>query len=210
MWTNCQLLIFTRYPEAGTTKTRLIPKLGAEGAALLQKRLTERVVQQGHLLARRTAIATTVYYSGGSRRKMTGWLGSLCCIAQTDGDLGRKMHAAFTDTFARGAKTAVLVGSDIPDITADGLERAFTVLLTSQVVIGPSQDGGYYLIGLRANEAAHLLPLLFAGMQWSTGELFTATTHRLQEKGYSWTALPMLRDIDEPADLFSARQRGLL
>ena len=76
MWTNCHLLLFTRYPEAGKTKTRLIPELGAEGAALLQKRLTERIVDQANLLAQRKGIKTVVHYAGGSREKMTSWLGS--------------------------------------------------------------------------------------------------------------------------------------
>ena len=210
MWTNCQLLLFTRYPEPGKTKTRLIPELGAEGAALLQKRLTERVVLQGHLLAQRTGIHTTVYYSGGSRAQMTAWLGSLDCIAQADGDLGQRMHTAFVDTFAGTTATAVLIGSDIPDITADLLQQAFSSLLTRQVVIGPSQDGGYYLIGLHAHLAEHILPLLFARMQWSTGDLLTATTRRLKEHGYSWATLPTLRDIDVPADLPLAEKRGLL
>lgn len=210
MWPNCRLLLFTRYPEAGKTKTRLIPELGAERAALLQKRLTERVVLQGHLLAQRTTIQTIVYYSGGSKAKMTDWLGSLDCIVQAEGDLGRRMHSAFTDTFAGGAETAVLIGSDIPDITADLLQQAFTSLLTRQVVFGPSQDGGYYLIGLSAHLAEQILPLLFAKMQWSTRDLLATTMRRLKEKGYSWATLPTLRDIDVPADLPFARSRGLL
>ena len=81
-WSNSHLLIFTRYPEAGKTKTRLIPALGAERAALLQKHLTEKVVYQANLLAQRIGIEVAVHYAGGSREKMATWLGQVNCIEQ--------------------------------------------------------------------------------------------------------------------------------
>lgn len=210
MWTNCRLLLFTRYPESGKTKTRLIPELGEDGAALLQKRLTERVAYQANLLSRRLGSKTIVYYSGGSKKKITSWLKSIDCVEQVDGDLGQKMSSAFEQTFANGAKAAVLVGSDIPDITADLLQQAFTSLLNTEVVIGPSQDGGYYLIGLVADMASQLLPLLFEDQKWSTEKLFATTINRLKQTGHTVTTLPMLRDIDLPADLPFAAKRGLL
>lgn len=210
MWTNCRLLLFTRYPEAGKTKTRLIPKLGAEGAAQLQKRLTERVVLQTNLLAQRLGIKTVVHYAGDSREMMMSWLGSMNCVEQVDGDLGQKMRSAFEHTFADGAETAVLIGSDIPDITTDLLQQAFTSLLTKEVVIGPSKDGGYYLIGLVAKQSAQLIPLLFEKMHWSTAELFATTMHRLGKAGYDVAILPTLRDIDLPTDLSFAKKRGLI
>jgi rSAM/selenodomain-associated transferase 1 len=210
MWTNCRLLLFTRYPEAGRTKTRLIPELGADGAALLQKRLTERVVLQANLLAQRVGTEAVVYYTGGSVEKMTSWLGPMNFIEQADGDLGQRMRSAFEKTFDTGTETAVLIGSDIPDITADLLQQAFLSLLTKDVVIGPSQDGGYYLIGLVANQAPQLLPLLFEEMRWSTGELFSTTVRRLEKAGYDVAILPSLRDIDLPADLAFAKKSGLL
>ncbi|MCP4337957.1 MAG: glycosyltransferase [Desulfobulbaceae bacterium] len=214
MWTNCRLLLFTRYPEAGKTKTRLIPELGEGGAALLQKRLTERVAYQADLLSQRLGIKTVVHYAGGSREKMTRWLGlglgPTVCVEQAEGDLGQRMRAAFELTFAGGVKAAVLIGSDIPDITTDLLQQAFTSLLSKEVVIGPSQDGGYYLIGLTDDKASQLLPLLFEEMQWSTGGLFATTTNRLEKSGYAVAVLPTLRDIDLPADLPFAAERGLL
>jgi glycosyltransferase A (GT-A) superfamily protein (DUF2064 family) len=83
-------------------------------------------------------------------------------------------------------------------------------LVSKEVVIGPSQDGGYYLIGLVANQASQLLPLLFNKMQWSTGGLFTTTMRRLEKKGYDISVMPTLRDIDLPEDLPFAADRGLL
>lgn len=208
--TNSRLLLFTRYPEAGTTKTRLIDELGAGGAAMLQKKLTERVLVQAGLLQQRQGIGTTIHYSGGSEKKMTSWLGSVACRRQADGDLGVRMQAALSHAFAGDTHRAVLIGSDIPDISVELLEQAFTALMTKKVVIGPSEDGGYYLIGLVADQAAHLLPLLFCDMAWSTPDLFSCTQARLAKAGYDAALLPTLRDIDLPADLPLARDRGLL
>lgn len=208
--TKGQLLLFTRYPEAGKTKTRLIAELGDEGAALLQKKLTERVVLQANLLTQHLAIPTIVHFTGGSEDKIASWLGPMNFAAQADGDLGEKMHAAFKQAFAEGADMAVLIGSDIPDINIDILQQAFTALLTKEVVIGPSVDGGYYLLGLIAKKAPQLFPLLFTEMPWSTKELFATTIRRLDKAGYDVAILPALQDIDLPADLPFARERGLL
>ena len=210
MGTNCRLLLFTRYPEAGKTKTRLIGDLGADGAALLQKRLTERIVLQAKLLKQLAGIETTVHYTGAGRKKMADWLGSLPCIAQVEGDLGERMRSAFEYSFRNGAEAVVLIGSDIPDITADLLQQAFTALLKNDVVLGPSQDGGYYLIGLAADKAPDVLPLLFSEMPWSTGELFGATLSCLEKVPCEIAILPQLRDIDCTSDLLFARERGLL
>ena len=211
MFTNSRLLLFTRYPEAGKTKTRLIPQLGADGAALLQKRLTERVIVQAQLLAERCGTETIVHYSGGNSEKMTSWLGPMNYVTQTTGDLGERMRVAFAHSFSEGAERAVLIGSDIPDISADLLHQAFCCLQgAKEVVIGPSADGGYYLIGLVARQAAQLLPVLFDKMPWSSGDLFGATMNRLLQAGYDIATLPVLRDIDLPADLSLAKDRGLL
>ena len=204
-----QLLLFTRYPEAGITKTRLIAELGAEGAALLQKKLTERVVLQANLLKQHLAISTIIHYTGGSEDQMTSWLGPMDFAAQADGDLGERMRLAFTQAFTEGAEMAVLIGSDIPDISVKILQQAFTALVTKEAVIGPSADGGYYLLGLVAGKAPQLFPLLFTKMPWSTKVLFATTIRRLDTAGCTVGILPVLRDIDVPADLPLARERGL-
>lgn len=218
MLTNCKILLFTRYPEKGKTKTRLIGELGADGAALLHKKLTDRVFMQASLLRQRSGIETIVYFSGGSSKNMTSWLGPIDCVEQMSGDLGQKMRGAFEHSFARGTETAVLIGSDIPDISAELLQQAFDALSTKDVVIGPSRDGGYYLIGMTAKAARNhksgtmppLLPLLFDKMKWSTGDLFENTMHRLESVGYETAVLPTLRDIDIPSDLPFAKEKGLL
>lgn len=210
MSTSARLLIFSRYPEAGTTKTRLIPELGAEAAAQLQERLTERVLLQAGLLKQASGIETTVYHAGGNAKQMFSWLGPAHCVPQADGDLGERMSQAFTDTFKNGAEVVVLIGSDIPDIEVNLLQEAFAALTSRELVIGPCEDGGYYLIGMVAKEAHRLLPLLFKEMYWSTGDLYSRTLQRAKAAGFKAAVLKTLRDIDLPSDLFLARKRGLL
>jgi uncharacterized protein len=195
------LLLFTRFPEAGTTKTRLIPALGPDGAASLHKRLAERTAAQAALLATRHNIQTLVHYSGGSLAQMTAWLGPLIYVAQAAGDLGQRMQAAFQHAFGGGAARAVLIGSDIPEIDAELLAQAFAALRNRQVVLGPSRDGGYYLLGLAAGVAEHLYFSLFADIPWSTGEVFSITRKRLKTAAVTASILPTLRDVDRPEDL---------
>ena len=210
MTSRDRLLLFTRYPEAGRTKTRLIPALGACGATRLHKLLTEKTAIQANILAEKYGVETVVYYSGGNKEKMTSWLGPLTFVPQVDGDLGLRMQAAFTHAFAEGVEKAVLIGSDIPSISADLLADAFAALQTAQVAIGPSLDGGYYLIGMRTDAAEKLYPVLFERMVWSTAMVFALTCERLGKTAIEVAVMPTLQDIDTPEDLAFAGTHGLL
>jgi rSAM/selenodomain-associated transferase 1 len=211
MHTNCRLILFTRYPEPGITKTRLIPVLGSSGAAQLQRVLTEKVSNELKHLRQRFNIPATVHFSGGSVEQMTHWLGSpFVYVKQISGDIGLKMSHAFLSTFQEGIETVVLIGSDTPDITADLLGQAFTALLTSDVVIGPSLDGGYYLIGFKTSSATHLLPIIFQNIPWSTKDVLPTTISRLNQSGYTYSLQPILQDIDLPENLIYAKEKGLL
>ncbi len=151
-----------------------------------------------------------MYYCGGSKKKMASWLGTLTYVPQVQGDLGMRMRAAFSHVFAAGAGNAVLIGSDIPGIDTHLLADAFAALQNSAVVIGPSHDGGYYLIGLGADVADRLYPLLFEQIAWSTPEVFALTCERLMTAAIVPAVLPTLRDIDTPEDLHFARSQGLM
>jgi rSAM/selenodomain-associated transferase 1 len=205
-----QLLIFTRYPEVGTSKTRLIPALGAEGAASLQQRLAERLFRLAPALLAREGIATMVLISGGEDKAVNLWLDELHWQRQVEGDLGRRMATAFARAFQAGMGRVVLVGTDIPDIDLAILAEAFAALRRGGAVIGPSHDGGYYLLGLSATLASALLPTLFTGIAWSTAQVYDQTLARLRAAGCPVVGLPRLADIDLPADLPLARARGLL
>jgi uncharacterized protein len=205
-----RLLLFTRYAQAGQCKTRLIPALGPHGAAGLQQRLTERMVNEAITLHNEQIADLTVLYHGAPVETMAGWLGPLSFSAQPEGDLGQRMAAAFTTAFAEGAKTAVLFGTDIPGLGGTILRQALAALENVAAVIGPTVDGGYYLIGLTASSAAQTLPLLFTDIPWSTTQVLATTLDRLRQAPVVFCLLQELRDIDTPDDLFLARAHGLL
>ncbi|NET46122.1 TIGR04282 family arsenosugar biosynthesis glycosyltransferase [Okeania sp. SIO2B3] len=192
-----QLIIFTRYPEPGKTKTRLIPALGAEGAANLQRQMTETTVKKANKLFDFISLSIEVRFVGGDLQLMKNWLGSdLKYQEQGMGDLGERMARAFQFAFNRGMKSVVIIGIDCPSLTPEIILQAFTKLTKSDVIIGPATDGGYYLIGLRK-----ITPELFQGINWGTSEVFSKTVAIAQSLKLVIDYLPKLSDIDRPEDL---------
>ncbi len=192
MTTNC-LIIFTRYPEPGKTKTRLISALGEVGAAQLHRRMAEHTVLQ----ARSLSCAIEIWYVGGSKELMQDWLGTdLWYREQPAGDLGDRMCAAFQSTFDQGYQTVMIVGTDCPGLTTDFLAQGFVALQNQAITIGPAIDGGYYLIGLQ-----QLVPKLFQGITWSTATVFSETLLIADQLQLPTYLLPSLPDIDLPDDL---------
>jgi uncharacterized protein len=186
------LIIFTRYPRPGQAKTRLIPALGPQGAAQLQSAMTEHSLLQARGLKRPIAI----YYTNGSELELRDWLGEdLCYRTQCPGDLGAKMLGAFCDTLEEGTE-AVIIGTDCPDINTQLLAQTFQALKTSDLVLGPALDGGYYLIGLR-----RVIPELFNNIAWSTDRVLSQTLAIAKGLNLSIHLLPELPDIDRPEDL---------
>ncbi len=197
-----RLIVFTRYPEPGQTKTRLIPVLGPEGAADLQRRMTERVLGEVGRLLSKQEVTLEVRYTGGSREKMKAWMGAGTLLtAQQKGTLDRRMLDAFEDAFAAGCRRVVVIGTDIPGITAAILEGAFEQLRISDLVLGPAADGGYYLIGLRHSSLESARPLLSAAIPWGTTHVLQTTLQIADACGLSSSLLETLRDIDRPEDL---------
>jgi uncharacterized protein len=184
-----QLILFARYPLPGTTKTRLVPTLGPDGAAQLAKHLTEYTLAQ----VQACGCPFKVFGTGGSVEDLTQWLG-VACLAQTTGDLGARMTHAIAQIYDGGARRIVLIGSDCPGLTSTILNDAFEALSLHDVVFGPAADGGYYLVGMR-----ELQPQLFDQMQWSHDKVLEQTLARLD--GLSHYLLPILHDIDTPDDL---------
>lgn len=196
------LLLFTRYPLAGRAKTRLIPVLGARGAAQLQRSMTELVAGHALRLADSRGVLPIVYYCGGSHEQMVAWLGpGFEYRQQSSGDIGQRMAQAFLDNFTDKVSTIVVVGSDIPSLTDRLLIEAFQALEGREVVLGPTVDGGYYLIGMHRRVLDRLLPPVFADINWSTATVFTETVAILDSLKVSLATLPTLRDIDRPEDL---------
>lgn len=196
-----RLIIFTRYPEPGLAKTRLIPALGAVGAASLHRRFTELMLKR--VLAADSelngGVSIEVWFAGGNEELMRQWLGEdLVYRSQGEGDLGERMARAFATAFGEGMERVAIAGTDCPDLGADLIAELFQRLRGgSKVVLGPAVDGGYYAIGLRC-----FLPELFTGISWSTSKVLQQTIDKANFLGYDWQLLPELGDIDRPEDLW--------
>ncbi|MCC5634265.1 TIGR04282 family arsenosugar biosynthesis glycosyltransferase [Nostoc sp. CHAB 5844] len=191
------LIIFTRYPEPGKTKTRLIPALGSIGAANLQQQMTEYTALQAQELQKATGISVEVRFAGGNLQLMQDWLGlELFYQPQGEGDLGLRMERSLFDAFQKNAEYVIIIGTDCPGLTSQILATAFQQLQTVDLVLGPAIDGGYYLIGLR-----RLIPKLFANIDWGTSLVLQQTVAIAEKLGVSRTYLPALADIDRPEDL---------
>ncbi|RMG53889.1 MAG: glycosyltransferase, partial [Acidobacteria bacterium] len=192
-----QIIVFTRYPEPGRTKTRLIPALGPDGAAELQRQMTEHMLRQVRELASRRRLAIEIRYEGGRDGLMSQWLGAdLSYRRQGEGDLGARLERAFDEAFQAGRHRVVIVGADCPGLTAALMAEAFDRLRQSDVVLGPARDGGYYLIGLRRP-----IPQLFEGISWGTARVLEETQEAIGRLGLSVQCLTMLDDVDRPEDL---------
>jgi len=197
-----QLILFTRYPEAGTTKTRMIPELGAAGAAELQRQMTEHIRSRVENLRKLHPLAVEIRYEGGGEKQMAKWLGSeFSYCRQGRGDIGQRMGRALKDAFLRGYETVVIIGSDIPDITTNIMQKAFAALNQKDLVLGPAADGGYYLIGVHRKTFRHWDPRLFNDIDWGTARVLPQTLGIARKLGLSYELLDTLRDVDRPEDL---------
>lgn len=196
------LIVFTRYPEPGHTKTRLIPALGAEGAAELQRRMTEHLLRELRQVAQLRPLHIEVRFTGGNATVMRQWLGpGYTYASQGDGELDRRMGAAMEAGFSGGANAVLVVGTDIPGVTADAINGAFDAMKHTDIVFGPAVDGGYYLIGLHKRCVDKALPHLFAGIPWGTNRVLERSQERAAKVGLSVTLMQPLADIDRPEDL---------
>jgi len=189
--------VFTRYPEPGATKTRLVPVLGPEGAAELHRRMTEHTLRKVRRFLATRPVAFQVRYEGGDGDRMRQWLGAdLRMVPQAEGDLGRRMDAAFDESFRHGMKRVVVVGTDCPGIRPLHLNRAFEALRRNDAVIGPAHDGGYYLIGL-----GRPAPALFDGIPWGTADVLQRTLDAAAALRLRLVLLEPLDDVDRPEDI---------
>ena len=190
------LIIFTRYPEPGKTKTRLIPLLGVEGAANLQRQMTENTLMQVGKLQSYRPIDLEVYFTGSTPEQIQAWLGANISYRQQCGDdLGMRMMSAFEVSFAAGMSGVIIIGTDCLDLDDQIMARGFELLERHDLVLGPAQDGGYYLIGLR-----RLFPQLFVGIDWGTSQVRQQTVDIAQKLNLAIAYLPILYDIDRPED----------
>jgi rSAM/selenodomain-associated transferase 1 len=192
---DVQIAVLAKAPVAGLAKTRLIPALGARGAARLQRRLTLQAVRTA-LAARLGPLTLWCTPNREHRffRALARKLG-VHCLDQPTGDLGERMHAAFELHCRQGP--VLLTGTDCPALRPADLRQAAKSLCDGHdAVFQPAEDGGYVLVGLRRPQCT-----LFRGMSWSTSAVMSDTRSRAQARGLRVRELPMLWDADIPADL---------
>ena len=195
MNTRCTVIVMAKAPLPGFAKTRLIPALGADGAAALAHRLLDRAVEQA-LAANLGAV--DLCCAPDCRHGAFARLGGLPRVElsrQADGDLGARMSHAFERWLAR-VPQVLLIGTDAPALDAALLRRAAQALDEADAVFVPAHDGGYALVGLRRPS-----PSLFENMPWSTSAVMAHTRERLAAAGLRCAELPPVADIDEAADL---------
>ncbi|MBU4034571.1 MAG: TIGR04283 family arsenosugar biosynthesis glycosyltransferase [Proteobacteria bacterium] len=194
---QARLILFTRYPEPGRTKTRLIPALGAQGAAALQRRMSEAIVIHMTEFAAQHPVVPEIRYADGSQQAMETWLSSnIPCRPQGEGDLGDRLCRAFAHAFAQGDRQVVIIGADCPTLTPALFAQAFAALNHKDLVIGPAMDGGYYLVGL-----SRPTPSLFSDIPWGSGEVLPATLKQAEGMALGTHILETLADVDRPEDL---------
>jgi len=196
------LILFTRYPEPGTTKTRMIPELGAEGAAELQRQMTRHIVSRVTEFTGLHPTPLEVRFEGGNKNLMQAWLGvGFDYSPQGKGDIGLRMGRALEDKFGDGCETVVIIGSDIPDITGDIIQKAFEGLKSHDLVLGPAGDGGYYLIGMRKTAFIQANLRLFDEIHWGSDAVLSQTLAVAKELRLNYILLDTLYDVDRPEDL---------
>lgn len=193
--TDCAIIVFARVPAPGRAKTRLVPALGAQGAASLARRMLVHAVEA----ACEARVGPVTLCAAGDTGD--GWLAGLAAQAgialdgQGEGGLGERMHRALTGALARHS-CALLVGTDVPALDATLLRRACAALASNDAVFVPALDGGYVLVGLQRPA-----PGLFEDIAWSTPGVMQATRERARSLGLRIAELPAVADVDVPDDL---------
>jgi rSAM/selenodomain-associated transferase 1 len=190
------LIIFARLPEPGKVKTRLVPPLTAEDACELYRCMLLDILGKTEGLA---GVERLIFYEEGPGAEVffRGAVGGEA-FPQRGGDLGERMAAAFAAAFARGFDTVAIIGTDSPDLPLSSIGSAYRHLEEGQtdVVFGPAEDGGYYLLAMKS-----LHPELFRGIAWSSGDVLATSLEKAAAAGRRVVLLPRWYDVDTKSDL---------
>jgi rSAM/selenodomain-associated transferase 1 len=189
------LVIMVKAPVPGEVKTRLASTLSPEGAAELSHCFFLDVVELAQSVS---GCEVVVAYSPEDALDFFSVesLKVVKCISQGMGDLGQRMRRIFETLSDSGYAKVVLIGADLPTIPLSSLQEAFSSLKNHPVILGPSLDGGYYLLGLQ-----DMIPEIFEGIDWGTDQVLSQSVERLSEKNIQPKRLPSWYDVDEPEEL---------
>ena len=198
---HAALVIFAKAPIPGQVNTRLCPPLMPDEAATLHGSFVLDTLERTKLASTKLKLpfdrylacapsSTHVFFKVMEERQ------GVKVINQVGDDLGARMHQAFEAIFARGYRQVLIIGTDVPTLPLDHIKHALTKLEQSDVVLGPAQDGGYYLIGLKRP-----VPDLFIDIPWSTDQVLRLTQDKAATAGLKTALLEPWRDVDTLADL---------
>lgn len=197
------LIVFAREPLPGKVKTRLAASLGDQHAS----RLYENMLQQVLETTRQLRDIETIVFWACEEESLQMLTGRYQCNSrsQSPGDLGQRMQAACAEMFSEGSTVCCIIGSDAPDLPMPYILEAYRLLEMqhSDVVFGPSRDGGYYLLGL-----CQVLPALFTNISWSSSEVLEQSLAAAKDSGLSTALLPEWQDIDTVEDLRAYQERN--
>lgn len=185
------LIIFVRKPELGKVKTRLAATVGNEKALEIYKTL----LQHTHTVAEQVEADKFVFYHQQTEENDIWSKDGFTKKLQSNADLGKKMSDAFSEVFNAGFGQAVIIGSDCLQLQAQVIEDAFAILQYKDLVIGPANDGGYYLLGMKK-----MHEFIFRNKDWSTDSVLKQTFEDVARHQLSVGLLPELIDIDTEED----------
>jgi rSAM/selenodomain-associated transferase 1 len=194
--------ILARAPRPGYAKTRLTPPLTAEEAARVARAC---IVETLRRFPSATAAPFTLFLDGDLDDALLDLArtAGVAVAPQENGDLGARLAAAFRFLRERGAEAVVAIGADSPTLAPGRIGEAIAALTQCDLVLGPAEDGGYYLIGARGDRDG-----IFDGIPWSTGRTLDATLARARSLGLTTQLLAPHYDIDDAATLARAKAEG--
>lgn len=187
------LILFLKYPEKGKVKTRLSKDIGEEKAVAIYKRLVSHTLKVAYEIF--DSLDVLIFYTGGKSNSEWNQYARDVFI-QEGNDLGERMLNAFLKVEELGYKKRVVIGSDCPGLQSRMILETLEGLDYSELVIGPAEDGGYYLMGMCKTHAS-----LFQDIEWSTAHVLSDTLHIANRLGLGIEFLETLNDIDVQADL---------
>jgi len=190
------LLFFVKYPEKGRVKLRLSRDLDEE---IVQELYQCFILDTLVMIEKMNIPFYICFYPPNKKSDFQRLLGSTRQFLPQNGkDLGERMKNSFEEVFTKDVQKALLIGSDSPDLPQEYITQAFTILENKDVVLGPSLDGGYYLIGFKSTT---FTPRVFEDIQWSSPMVFQETMTKIQHSKLSVGSLPTWSDIDTISDL---------
>jgi rSAM/selenodomain-associated transferase 1 len=196
---DCRLIIFTRCPEVGRCKTRLIRALGEHRATQIHEELVKRTMNWA-ARAINQGISIEVRYAGEAVERLRLVCGQTAeqfdFRPQEGSDLGERLSESSATAFRDGASKVAIIGTDCPQLTLDIVRKAFNLLDHTDVVLGPASDGGYYLIATQAHHNA-----LFDQIAWGECTVLSDTINRVTRLQLTIELLPILADLDRSEDL---------